>query len=179
MKKANNTTKIPRKPNLDETSDFKKSPWLEDYKDCFTFKIQPMTEAGIDRICKELVDWAKNNKDALRIQDFHISKGINDSTYCKWKHRHENLKIAHETAMNYLAARREVGALNRKYSESMVIKMQHMYDPKWEEVRQREKQDKIDIAIAVKKATMEMGESKPQVIVLSELEFKKREECKE
>ena len=176
-KKVNSTIKVKKSPNLEGMSDFKKSPWLEDYKDCFSFKIQPITQAAIDRLCVDLVTWAKNDINALRIEDFHFSKGICDGTYSRWKNKYENLGIAHKVAMNFLASRRELGALKKQYSETMVLKRQHAYDPEWDKDKQREKQDKIDIAIAVKKAAMEMSESKPQVIVLSELEYKKKEEA--
>lgn len=175
-KRSNSIIKSVKSQKTDRPKDNPTAPWFDEYKDCFTFTFKPITQAFVDRFSSELIDWAKNDPKALRIQDFHWNKGIEDKTYYRWCEKHETLAAAHRLALNYIGSRREIGALERKYSEAMVIRTLHNYDPTWELNKQRDKQEKIDIAIATMKAREELLKSdRPQVIVLSELEYKKLE----
>ena len=152
----------------------KKYVFLEEYKDLLTFRMKPVSEAFIERLSEEYMAWAKK-EDSLILSDFCDERHIEPRSFYNWCQKFDSMRDAHDYAKRRIASRRELGALNRKFSETMVIRRQHAYDPEWDKDKQRDKQDKIDIAIAVKKAAMEMGDNKPQVIVLSELEFKKQE----
>ncbi len=174
-KKSNTITQSKKPTNLEGTSDFEKSPWLEDYMSSSSFRLQPITQQAIERLSHDLIEWAKKD-DSLRIEDFHWEKDICDGTYSRWRRKYEALDLAHKKAKNYIASRREKGALKKELSETMVMRRQHAYDPSWESDRKREKQDKIDIAIATMKAKEAIENSeKAKVIVLSDLEFKKLE----
>ena len=142
------------------------SPWLGEYQDCFTFKTKPITQAFIEQFAADLVQWAYSNNEALIISQFYLSKGISPQTYYRWINQHELIKQAHETAMLCIGNRREIGALQRKFSEGMVTQRQHAYDAEWNADRLRDKQDKIDVAVAIKQAE-ENPEKKNISIVMS------------
>lgn len=143
-KTVQHNTSLLKSANVTRDKDNAKSPWLEDYLNCFSFKLQPVTKAFIEKLAKELIEWAKNNDDALRIADFYWSKGIPDSTYYKWSKEHEILALAHKAALNFIASRREIGALKKKYSETLVMRRQHAYDQEWTESDKYHNQLKID-----------------------------------
>ena len=177
MGKNSNLISKSKKPTKKfQPTNTKKYVFLEEYKDLFTFKMKPVSEAFIEKLAEEYMAWAKK-EDSLILSDFCDERHIEPRSFYNWCQKFDSMKEAHDYAKRRIASRRELGALNRKFSETMVIRRQHAYDPEWDKDRQRDKQDKIDIAIAVKKAAMEMSESKPQVIVLSELEYKKKEEA--
>jgi len=151
---------------LSNQSELQVSPWLGEYQDCFTFKIKPVTQAFIERFAADLVKWAYTNNEALIISQFYLGKGISPQTYYRWINQHNTLKEAHETAMLCIGNRREIGALKRQFSEAMVTQRQHAYDTAWEADRVRDKQDKIDVAVAIKQAEKE-PEKKNLTVVMS------------
>lgn len=142
------------------------SPWLGEYQDCFTFKIKPVTQSFIERFSADLVKWAYNNNDALIISQFYLGKGISSQTYYRWVNQHSALKEAHETALLCIGNRREIGALKRQFSEAMVVRRQHAYDAEWNADKLRNKQDKIDVAVAIKQAEVH-SENKNITVVMS------------
>lgn len=146
-------------------SDHQISPWLGEYQDCFTFKTKPITQAFIERFARELTEWAYNDNEALIISQFYLGKGISPQTYYRWINQHNTLKEAHETAMLCIGNRREIGALKRKFSEAMVTQRQHAYDAEWNTDRLRDKQDKIDVAVAIKQAEENPGDKNITVVM--------------
>jgi len=109
------------------------APWFDEYQDCFDFKFKPITQKFIERLCQELIVWARTDNDAFRIEDFYYDRGICESTYYRWVAKHQDLKTAHEVAMNSLASRREKGALKRELSEKMVLQSLPRYDKRAKE----------------------------------------------
>lgn len=128
-KKINPTT--PKKENV-ITRDRDYSPWLEDYLDCFTFKYKPVTQAFIDRISKELVEWAQNDHEALKLSEFFNKKRIPRNTWDAWS-RYPEFKAARSIAVEALGNRREKGAITRKFDAGTVNFMMPMYDKDWRE----------------------------------------------
>lgn len=142
------------------------SSWLDEYQDCFTFKIKPITQLFIERFAADLVKWAYHNDEALIISQFYLGKGVSHQTYYRWINQHNALKEAHETALLCIGNRREIGALKRKFSEAIVTRRQHAYDAEWNADKLRNKQDKIDVAVAIKQAELH-AENKNITVVMS------------
>ena len=142
------------------------SPWLDEYQDCFSLKMKPITQTFIERFSTDLVKWAMNNNEALIISQFYLSKGISPQTFYRWVNKYDIIKEANEIAKQCIGNRREIGALKRKYSESMVMQRQSAYDPEWEADRLRKNKDKIDTAIAIKRAE-EPAREKNLTVVMS------------
>jgi hypothetical protein len=117
---------------LSQKRDMDCSPWLEDYLDCFTFKYKPVTEAFIDRISNELLNWAQNDNDALKLTEFFNKKRIPKSTWEAWN-RYPIFKAARALAVEALGNRREKGAITRKYDATTINVMMPLYDSDWKE----------------------------------------------
>ena len=92
MKNPKPITKSKKATKKQERDKETKKIWLEDYLDCFTFKLQPVTEKFLDRLGQELVHWAYNNEDALTLSQFYNSKGIPHDTFAKW-YKHPRFRI--------------------------------------------------------------------------------------
>ena len=75
----------------------------------------------------------------------------------EWKEKFPALKEAQSYALRCIGDRREILALERDISETIMLKRQHAYDPDWaadrKQDRQEQKEDKIQIGIEVAKAT--------------------------
>ncbi len=114
----------------------KPSPFYDQYRDLFTLKMKPIPEIFIEKIAVELIDWAKNNKDALVLRDFFHEKGIPVSSYKQWAQRNEVLRQAVEEAKYLIGSRREKGAIKRQYDVNMIRSSLFIYDPEWKEVEE-------------------------------------------
>lgn len=104
-----------------------------DYMDTFTFKMKPMSIEGIERIAAELVNWARNNDDALKIAQFWNDKGINHQDFYRWMEWSPALKSAHEITMSILGTRREIGAIQKKFDTGMISFTMPFYDKNWKD----------------------------------------------
>ncbi len=144
-------TKKITKPIMKENKQAKKrdnesksSPWLEDYMDCFTLKMKPITEAFIHRISLELMAWAEKDEDAIKLEQFYTPKRIPRSTFDRWADKYEVLGRAKEIAFSYISSRRELNALNRKYDASTNNNMMPKYDKDWKAMAEWRNKLKID-----------------------------------
>ncbi len=102
-----------------------------DYLDTFTFKMKPMSIEGIERIASDIVNWARNNDDALKIAQFWNDRGINHQDFYRWMKWSPALKSAHETTMSILGTRREIGAIQKKFDSGMISFTMPFYDEDW------------------------------------------------
>lgn len=109
--------------------------WLEEYLDCFTFKMQPVTEMFLKRIAKELLEWAQNDKKALRLSQFYNSKKIPRKTFEGW-YKYDYFKEAKDMALLFIADRREIGTLEKRYEAGTNNFMMPEYDPSWKSMVQ-------------------------------------------
>lgn len=141
MKKAVESTKISnpimksKKQAKSRPKDLTESPWLEDYLDCFTFKMKPITQGFIDRISQELIQWAQNDPDAIKLSQFYTKKRIPRHSFYGWV-KYPIFKDAKELTLEIIGARRELNTLKREYDASTNNQMMHIYDPEWKEHRE-------------------------------------------
>lgn len=134
--KKSNPNRVSKKPTTNlAKQEVKNSPWLEDYRDLFTFSMRPITEAFIERFSKELVEWSKLD-DSLTITSFCRSKGISRTTFYSWVHKYPEIKEAYEFAYEQLGDKREVGGLTRKLDPTFAWNSLAKYDPEWKEFMQ-------------------------------------------
>lgn len=125
-------------------------PWMNLYKEVQFLKLQA-NEHFIELLAEDLVNWARKDNDALRIEDFHWDREICDKTFYEWVKKFDTLAYAHKIATNSIASRREKGMLRKTMPEGGVLKSLYLWDPKHEQVRQ----DEIAAKIAISKAIAE------------------------
>lgn len=122
------------KPAITRDRSSKESPWIEDYLDCFSFKIKPVTEAFLERIGQELITWAETEKKEYKISPFFEKKRIGWNTYTNWAKKYPKFRAAYDLAKSILGTRREYGAIERKFDASTIIQMMPTYDPEWRQM---------------------------------------------
>ena len=133
MAKKVNTNKLSTKPANLETK--RNSPWLEEYKDYISLKIQPVTEAFIERLGNDLTQWALLDN-SLTLTSFCRSKGLRRTTFYRWKDKYPELEAAYQFAFEQLGDKREVGGLTRKFDPTFAWNSLPKYDPEWKEFMQ-------------------------------------------
>lgn len=106
----------------------------DEYLNAITFRKIPVSEAFVQKMGTELVQWAMNDKKAYKLSQFFAEKGINRSTIHRWMDKHPDFKDAYEHAKEIIGNRREVGALERKLDATIVKATMHRYDPEWMEI---------------------------------------------
>jgi len=137
-KKSSKTTKSSTKKKKSATK------VIDQYRDIFTFRMRPVSEAFLERLAKDMVDWAYNDDNALKITTFYISKGISATTMNRWYKRNEILKLAHDIALMIIGDRREIGAIKNKYNTSLVMSQMAKYDSSWWELEKKRAQLRAD-----------------------------------
>ena len=106
--------------------------WL-DYQCILTGDMRPMNENGFERLAIEIVQWASNDDEALKITQFMFVRGINDRVWRQWCEKSPRLKEATELAKRIIGNRREVGALKNKLNTSVVAFTMPFYDDEWKD----------------------------------------------
>ena len=119
--------------NIKHNKSEKKGPkyWMEEYTNLYTQRKHPISILFIERIAEELVLWAKNDKNAFKLSQFYLDKGIPHSTFHYLLGKHKTLKEAYESARLIIGNRREIGAIKNNYNVNMISSRQHAYDPDW------------------------------------------------
>lgn len=114
---------------------------VDEYMDMFSFRKCPVSEAFLDHLATELVDWAKNDDKAIKVTQFLGLKGIHSKTFDRWRDRHPKMQDAYEYALMVIGDRRESGAIYKKFDASIVSFTMPHYDKDW--VKQHEWRAKL------------------------------------
>lgn len=126
--------------------------WIEEYIDCFDGKLSPVPEKFLDRLAKELVEYAETTP-ILRLEWFFVKKQMAASSGRKWAKRYNVFNKAYEEAQFILGIRREHLAMHRDITEGITTRSLYKFDPMYAEIRQDEIDVRKEIAIEVAKAT--------------------------
>src|SRR5271157_1197618 len=100
----------------------------------FQFRAFPITDAMLEHLTVKLIDWARNNKEALTLDSFLAENNLIWETVKKWRDRYERLDHAWKFAKVCLSARREVGALKGTLNSAVVLKTMPIYSQEWKEL---------------------------------------------
>lgn len=106
---------------------------LDDYFDLKARQGKPVTMHFIDVVTDKLLQWVALDT-SLKMQQFYSLLGMCDTDFIRIKGRSENLEKAYRFALKELGARREIGAITRKYDANFVLKNLYKYDDDWKNV---------------------------------------------
>lgn len=106
---------------------------LEEYTNLINHEQQWITESALMALARELVDWARNDKEALSLGHFFAERGISRGVFQGWRERYPLFNEAMALALCFIAHRREAGAITKKYDASIIAFMQPHYSPEWKE----------------------------------------------
>ncbi len=107
---------------------------ITDYDAIFQWRSKPVSATYIEALAANLMAWADDeNEEALRLDDFVDSRRLHYSTFHDWIAKYECMAEAHAYAKRRIAARRERGALQRKYDGSFMAKSIGHYCPEFRE----------------------------------------------
>ena len=92
--------------------------WLGDYRDFRHSELKPITRNFLERLCKEIIEWAhkqdveerydiKGREREIRLDRFYFDYGIPFSTWKDWKTRYPFFGETIEEAQRILGRRRE------------------------------------------------------------------------
>ena len=106
--------------------------WMEQYHYFKFMNEAPIPQAYIEALATELIEWARTDPEAIKMDQFHINKNIMRRTFDRWCNDHPTLDDARTTAKMIFGARRELNGLKGIWNVHMVTKMMHHYDPDWQ-----------------------------------------------
>jgi hypothetical protein len=142
----------------------KPAVYIGEYRDFRDFKMKPATEGFIERLGRALIQWAEVEPQAYKLNQFLRLQGLAAEQFYDWVLKYPELKAAHGYAMKCIGDRRELGALEKRISENMVLKTLYIYDPTHAQARQDEIDAKKEIAMVNNEA-----HTRPTQIILGEL----------
>lgn len=128
---------------------------IEEYFNVHTMKYHPATRNFVLQEAMKLKEFADLDT-SLRLSDFYDFRGYNTDTFYDWCHKFPEMKTAHDYAKRRIGARRENGALFKKFDAGTVQRTLGYYDYVF--------QKEVDKANAARLAVAERQESKVVVI---------------
>jgi hypothetical protein len=118
--------------------DYPNSPWIDEYRDFFTHRMHPVSDAFIRKLSADLIEYAETTEDLLRIEAFFTKKRIPATTCVRWREKFPEFKAAYEAAKSVLGMRREDGALRKGWSTGVVMNTMALYDDEYRKLREWE-----------------------------------------
>lgn len=111
-KNNNPTADTKNKPIVARDRDSPTCKWLEEYRDCFDGRIQPVTQMFLDRISEQVIQYAKTTEDVMRVNYFFAMKHIPLDTVGNWRKKYDDFATSYNLAKAILAMRKENKFLN-------------------------------------------------------------------
>lgn len=93
---------------------------LDIYEDLNTRERICITEAKLDMLIDEMIQFCRNDPSAVLIRTFMLKKGICSSQVFKWRQKYPKFAQAYEFAKGAVGERLFVGALTRSYDSGTV-----------------------------------------------------------
>lgn len=106
----------------------RKKETTEEFWSFMDQSLTPRSDKFLDHLAKELIEWARDNEDALKLSQFWLKKQMDRGTFYQFLRRHKNLEKARDIALDYIGNRRELGAIQGKYPEKTVMPYMGMFD---------------------------------------------------
>lgn len=106
----------------------------DEYIEGFGFPSKPISKHFIDRLAERLVEWARDDDDALKVSQFFIQENIHQQTVERWMAKYEHLRKAYDFATTAIGNRRELGGLKRKFDSGIVASTMAHYDKDWKKL---------------------------------------------
>ena len=153
---------------LPERETKRKGSVFDTYYDLQTFKQRPFPYSFLVRLSEELQAWSLKDT-SLRIESFYLDNGIRQLDFYRFVDRCDELKGAHEAAMQRIAIRRDQGALTKKFDSSWAARTQAAFDPEYRKARKFEAE-----------LSKEMQDNQQRVVIIERMpETKEVKEKKE
>lgn len=109
-KNSNISTTKPTSPKFD----------FDEYRNMKTLQKLPINNLFLETLAKDLIEWALNNDDALRISQFYGSKHMTRDDFMRLMNKNETLREAYDFAIETLGQRREIGWIKGDYEGSAI-----------------------------------------------------------
>lgn len=127
------------------------------YTCAMTWQDKPVTESFIQRLGENMVKWAREDKDALKVSQFWLLQGISSRDFYNWCEKYPHLKTSHEIAVELIGNRREICAIKKQYDAGMIHNSMPLYDKQWKELYAWK---------AKVKSELEAKDAGPQIVVI-------------
>jgi hypothetical protein len=106
------------------------------YQNIFTNMTIPVSEQYIARLSQDLIKWAVEDDEALKLTQFFRKIGMYSRTFYRWCEKYPVLQRARVVATEAIGDRREILALKNKLNSGMVMSQMAKYDESWKNLEQ-------------------------------------------
>lgn len=99
----------------------------------FSFKVIPVSDAFINKLCEELPAWVRDNQEAKFLTEFLNYKGLTWDCYQKLCVKHAHLKEANDMAKRMMGERMFSRAVDNKSNWAAVKHRLYSYAPEFKQ----------------------------------------------
>lgn len=103
------------------------------YKDIKSYQEKPISVAAIEKLSEDLIEWAMNDMDALKIKPFLRARGIGSNDVKRWRKKFPKFDRAYAETLEAIGDRREIGAIKKLYDCAFIARSMVHYDKQWKE----------------------------------------------
>lgn len=138
----------------------------EYYFDMFSFRLEPVSPAYIEKFAMEWVEVVSADESIITLEQFYVLKRVTRDTVKDWLARSEILRQAKAFVLMILAVRREVGSITKKYDSTFILRSHAAYDPTFkliEEWRAKLTADSVNALGGTRVIMVEKFENVPAV----------------
>ena len=106
----------------------------DEFRDIFSGRLKPVSEAWVNNMGREMVQWAANDPKAYKIGQFLTQKGLDWEAIDRWRTKFPSFDSTYRAALSIIGDRREIGGLENKLNANIVsFRMPH-YDRSWKKM---------------------------------------------
>lgn len=126
-------TAEPKEP----TKQVKERPIFDEYVDLRTLKTQITSSAWAERVAIEIINWAENDPEAFKLNEFFRKYGIDRNDIIRLQDRYPILKKAYDHALVIVGDKREKGAAHvgarKQWDPAVIMPSLGRFDPDYKE----------------------------------------------
>jgi len=139
-------------------------------------RLQPdiVTDKFLEIVSNNLLEWARNDKDALILSEFYVELGVSGQTIRAWKKRNPSFAKAVTLAKMAISVRRQKGMLRKELAERPVWRSLPLYSESWKDGEDYKKLHEWEASVKT-----EEEEKKATTYVINMPDFKKKEDSGE
>jgi hypothetical protein len=133
MANKKKTTKTSTRKGVQKKSTY---TYLGEIYDLETFRKRPVSLEWLELFADKFLKTIISNEEIVTITQAHLLCGIYSDTIRAWRKRSKKFDEAYKFAKECIGARREAGAIRKKYDATMIARSMPIYDKAWKKLEE-------------------------------------------
>lgn len=101
-----------------------------------TFRTHPVSVEWLDRFAELFLKEVISNEKIVTMVQAYYHSGVYSNSIDRWRKRSKKFDEAYKLAKQHIGARREAGAIHKKYDSAMIARSMPIYDKAWRKLEE-------------------------------------------